>query len=74
MKRKPAKGEPLLLLAWAQKSRKGFSVRVECISAHDRDDALMGKTPAAKCLVTVLMPCGQLVEVTRADLEPASDG
>ena len=69
MKRKPEKGESLLLLGWAQGSRVGFSVPVKCVTAEE--SGAFHRPPARKLPVTVLLPGGQLLVVERRDLEPA---
>lgn len=72
MKRKPKKGEKLLLLCWSQGSRKGFSVPVECVYAHDRDEtAMRERMLAARCPVEVLLQDGSMLMVERRDLESA---
>lgn len=68
MKAQPEQGQALLLLGWAQKSRVGFSIPVECIGS---DPDAPGK-PRGKCGVLVMLPDASVIRVTRADLEPAS--
>jgi hypothetical protein len=67
MKTKPEKGAALLLLCYAQKSRVGLSVPVECRAA---DEPRKGE-PASKAEVWVMLPDARVVAVTRADVEPA---
>lgn len=69
MKRAPLKGERLNLYGWAQRSRAGFRVHVECTDAAQMP-AHASDRWAEKCPVTVALPGGARLEVTRGDLEP----
>lgn len=70
MKRKPRVGEKLRLYGWAQISRTGFSVVVECLDAFDTTDTILRghRMPVEKCEVKVRLPNGSEVNVTRGDL------
>ena len=72
MKTKPKVGQRLRLLAWAQKSRAGFSVPVVCVQANDTRDTLAAslRPLARQCQVLVKLADGADVWVTRDDLEP----
>lgn len=73
MNRKPKVGEKITLYAWTQHSKVGFSIPVECVDAFDRDETILRgqRMLARKCLVTICLPDGSKLDVTREDLEPA---
>lgn len=74
MKRKPKKGEALLLLCRCKASSRGFQLWVHCVDALDRDDDIMRtKMRAEKVPVTVRLQDGSILEVTRGDLEPVAE-
>jgi hypothetical protein len=68
MTSKPSECDTYLLLGFAQKSRVGFSIPVECSKSFDPEPG----QPRSKATVWVILPDGQMIVVTRGDLEPAS--
>lgn len=74
MKRKPKKGQALLLRCRTKASSRGFQIPAQCIDAFDREDGLLRtKMPAEKLPVTVRLQDGSTLEVTRGDVEPATE-
>lgn len=68
MKTKPEKGDALLLLGYAQRSKVGFSIPCECREAANPEPG----QPVTKARVWVMLPDATVIDVTRGDVEPAN--